>query len=317
MPPWQTRGLTGGLTFPDATNTGPAAGTDPYPLSLGTSYTAGAGGMGTANTGWSVSSSGTWSFDGPPVVISALSIPYNLNLQGTSSEDPLTGVTVENCVITPAGGDPNFGISCRHTSGALILNCTISGNNAGNGRVSYAISSIDGDDAGLTVQACNVFWHRIGINTPTSVAYTVRDCYFHDQGFIGGDHSETTTCGNGTGPGLFYHNTMLNSLDQTTCLNIGNTAGSCSSFTAENNLLAGGVYCVYGAGQSSSFGNGTAITIQNNYFSTMFFSPENGYSPGGGQFGPLAYWAGDGSGNSWAGNVWLDGPDAGQIIPSS
>ena len=308
MPSWWARGLSGALAFPNAANTGPAQGTSLVALPPATSYNAATAGGN--NSGWSVTSGGAWTVS-DNAVFSGLSIPYNLDLPGP------TGVTVENCVITVAGLNPLYGISCRHTTNCTITNCTISGNNAGTGRVSYAIDSIYGDDADLLVQNCNVYYHRIGINTPTTVAYIVQGCFFHDQGYLGfADHNETVTCGQGTGTGLFLGNTMLNQLSQTACLNIGNTQAVTANITAEGNLFAGGAYSVYGAGQASSFGSATSIVIQGNYFSTMYFQGVS-VSTGGGQFGPVTDWAGSGGGtNVWQDNLWYDGPFAGQAVPS-
>jgi parallel beta-helix repeat protein len=72
--------------------------------------------------------------------------------------------------------------------------------------------------------------------------------------------------------------------------------------TVEDNWLAGGSYTLYGGGRDAR-----NIQALNNKFSTEI-------APNGGHFGPISYWSIKNTGNTWSGNVWVNGPRAGRSI---
>jgi len=135
-----------------------------------------------------------------------------------------------------------------------------------------------------------------GSNCPGGVC----DYYVHSDPFIssGGDSSgltlrhntffdqETTEMGASASIGLFYD------------------SGPVSNTTVDDNLMAGGAYCVYPGGGATS----SNIVITNNHFSTLFW-------PNCGVYGPDAstFWH-TGGGNVWSGNIWDSGPNAGQAV---
>nr|WP_260173275.1 DUF4082 domain-containing protein [Nocardioides albus] len=96
------------------------------------------------------------------------------------------------------------------------------------------------------------------------------------------------------------HNTIVNDHNQTAAVWIGDPRYAPSEGVLEDNWLQGGGYTVY-AGP----GTGAGLRVVDNVFSTKQF-PRSGY------WGPVAKWVG--SGNTWTGNVWADGPDAGKPV---
>ena len=63
-----------------------------------------------------------------------------------------------------------------------------------------------------------------------------------------------------------------------------------------DNLVAGGGYCIYG-GQNPGGHTISNIRITNNRFSTLYY-------PTCGAHGPIAAFTTNGTGNAFSGNVW-------------
>jgi hypothetical protein len=68
--------------------------------------------------------------------------------------------------------------------------------------------------------------------------------------------------------------------------------------------MAGGAYTFYGGDTTATY-----IVVENNVFSTEI-------SADGGYYGTVSYWQANNTGNVWSGNVWGNGPDAGQTVGS-
>ncbi len=222
--------------------------------------------------------------DAKGTVLSGLYIPHNLRIDASD-------VTVKNVHVVTDG---NFGISLTHTTGVTIENSTISGQNATTGRVNSAIDDVYGDSTGMVLKDNNISSFRTGVQISTGV---VSGNYIHDPGYIAGDHTNGFYANGGTEPLTIENNTIFISRAQTDTINLdaGSSGVPVANKTVENNLLAGGGYSIYGG---TSPGNPTShIAIEGNRFGQQYY-------PHGGQYGPVAYFAPTGTGNTWSGNFW-------------
>ena len=217
-------------------------------------------------------------------------------------------VTIENSRIN---ADSWWGINLRAGYQNLkILHCTIvglPGKGPDNGAEDYGVSSSGG--------YVEVGWSdisKVGEGISMGTGY-VHDNYVHDlQSFIPAgassyEHLDDLISDGGSGL-VIEHNTMLDqfSPQQGASASVGlfDDSQAVTNTTVSDNFMAGGAFALYPGGGSSSQG----ISVTNNVFSTLYWS-------GSGYYGPDAteYWHG-GSGNTWTGNTWADGPAAGQAV---
>jgi hypothetical protein len=179
-------------------------------------------------------------------------------------------------------------------------------------RAAACIKDTYGNATGLLIQACNLYWASTGIQV---YAGHLIGNYIHDlvENVTYGDHVNGITVSGGTGAMLMQGNTILISQGQTDCISLFQDFAppAIANKTINNNLMAGGGYCIYG-GQSGAAYTGlpaTNVVITNNQISTMYF-------PLGGAYGPVAYFTPGNPGNKWSGNAWYDGPNKGKAIPA-
>jgi len=292
-------------TYPSASSTGPVAGTVLRTVGTGS-------GQVSSGPGWTYSD-GYVSITGAGAIFNGFNLTCPIAVFAS-------GVTIENCVIS-CGGQSTFPICIetdRNNNGNPITsftlkNCTISGSDDNMNRACACIKDIYGAASGIVIQACNMYWASTAIQV---YAGECLDNYIHD--LIGnvtyGDHVNGINVSGGTSPLLIQHNTILNPNAQTDCIALFQDTAppAIANKTINNNLMAGGGYCLYG-GQSGAEYTGlpaTNIVITNNVISTIYFA-------NGGAFGPVTYFSPGNSGNKWSGNVWHDGPNEGAAIPSS
>ncbi len=128
----------------------------------------------------------------------------------------------------------------------------------------------------------------------------VRDSYIHDFGFYdwgssgGPDHLNGVTS-NDRGGLTVYHSTIFNSYGQTDAVSMFQDFGRQANDRIDNNLLAGGGYCIYGGdGDKGATSN---IRITNNRISRKYF-------PRGGRWGWIAHFTNRRNGNVLSGNRW-------------
>ncbi len=127
------------------------------------------------------------------------------------------------------------------------------------------------------------------------------DSYIHDLSRANGNHNDGIEITNAPNTKVI-HNTILNSNSQTSAVMISEFGSTSNSgVVISNNLIGGGGYTVYGGAPDTAQGH----QVTNNLFTTRFFE-DSGY------YGPVAYWRS--SGNTWSGNVWADGPNAGRSV---
>lgn len=277
--PWASAGT---VSFP-----GPGTSGVPSNMALKT-----VPGQVSKGTGWFYNSAGV-EVTGNNAVLSGLSISSAVNISGSH-------VTIKDCKIVTGG---TFGVVFRSTAGTVIENNTISGLDAGSGRVNMAVDDAYGDSTGTVVQGNDISWFKNGVELS---AGTVSANYIHDPGYISGDHTNGLIANGGTGTLMISGNTILNSLTQTDAITLDTStiAGPVSNKTITNNLLGGAGYVIYGG---TAFGHSTSnIVITNNQFSQRYY-------PKSGQFGPVIYFSSTGPGNAWTGNTYAT---TGATIPA-
>ena len=126
---------------------------------------------------------------------------------------------------------------------------------------------------------------------------TVRDSYIHDMSQVPGLSHDVGIASNGGGGMSVIHNTILNQLDQTATVAFYQDFGAQRDNLVQDNLLAGGGYCVYGG--TGGKGPTADIRFVNNRFSRH-------YHPTCGSYGIVASFDLDDPGNRWEGNYWDD-----------
>jgi Putative Ig domain len=291
--------------YPSASSTGPVAGTVLKTIGTGA-------GQVSSGPGW-VFANGYVSITGAGAILSG----YNMSGFGVAVF--ANNVTISNCVIS-VGGQSVFPVGIetdRNNNGYpitsfTIKNCTISGSDADMNRASACIKDIYGATTGILVQACNLYWASTAIQV---YAGNLIGNYVHDLicNVSYGDHVNGINVSGGTNAMLIQNNTILNSNGQTDCIALfqDNAPPAIANKVVNNNLLAGGGYCIYGGQSGSQYAGLPAsnIVITNNAISTVYF-------PAGGAFGSIVYFSPGNSGNEWSGNVWHDGPNEGLAIPT-
>jgi hypothetical protein len=208
----------------------------------------------------------------------------------------LTGyvdVYANNVVIRNSriSGQSWWAVYLRAGYGHLTVeNCEIFGD--GVRQMQYGIASGGG---WVTLRRNNVHTISNGIDVAEGI---VEDNYVHDPRYFAGDHTDTVMSEGGPPAGsslTIRHNTAINTLDQTGAISLFADFAPQHDVLVEHNLLAGGGYTLYGGATGSS-----NLRIVDNVFSRRVW-------PGGGFWGPVAYWDPTGKGNVWQGNTWEDG----------
>lgn len=208
-----------------------------------------------------------------------------LDISGTVSIDA-DDVVLRNVRVTSSSW---YAVVVRGRN-ALIEDSTLVGDFDG-------VASIAAENGGHYVaRRINAYGAPVGVwLSNNSKLY---DSYVHDLAHRPGAHNDSVLADGFTGWEV-AHNTILNDLDQTSCIWVG-MDGHPSQGVVRGNLIAGGGYPVYGGP-----GTGSGIKVVDNAFSTRYF-PRSGY------WGVSANW--QSPGNTWSGNVWADGPQVGAPI---
>jgi hypothetical protein len=138
--------------------------------------------------------------------------------------------------------------------------------------------------------------------------------YVHDLTFFPGDHVAAFGYdgGNaGVGPITIRHNTFDDpNNDGNNLIALYSQNGPIVNTTVDNNWLAGSGHIMWAGGYPADCSNSPGVhdvKITNNRFSTK-------YHPEGGSFSAVVGWCSHASGNVWSGNVWADGPKAGNPV---
>ncbi len=273
--------------YPDASNTGPVAGTVFTKVPE----------QATSGNGWSWDSTNQYlSVYGSNVTLNGIDTWGNIDVTGSN-------VTIQNCKISENNG--TFGVSLRHTTNVTVKNCDIAGTDASAGRLLVAIKSIYGDDVNPQSIANNIWYVSTGIQYCQGL---IKDNYIHDLGYQSGDHLNGMTSNSGCSELTVQHNTIFNSFDQTDAISLFEDFGQQMNALVTNNYVAGGGYSIYGGANSGGVVP-TNIQITNNRVSDYYY-------PNGGYYGWMAAWDGSGSGNVCSGNI-LEHTATGKTEPIS
>ncbi len=294
--PSSSAGSSGGLPdltgYPNSSNTGVPAGTKlvdvPQDVKSG--------------TGWHWDSRGWVVIDGDGATFSGYKIT------GGAIEVYAADVTIKNNDVENDGESWTVGL--RPGSSATVVEdndfhgpCLRCAN-----RLTYGVNgNLGGDTSKSRIIGNNLY----DIDHPLQQeSGLLQDNYVHDLATqpANTDHVDAFFSGGGDTDQLtIEHNTLLNDFTgygATASIMLNNAFGVQSNRLIENNLVAGGGFTIYGG---SGVASGSNVVIRNNEFSTAYF-------PKGGSYGPAAYLLPQTSGNVWSGNVWADGPSAGQPV---
>ena len=232
----------------------------------------------------------------PGAVYSSLRVNGGISITASN-------VTIQNSDITDVNSDNSAINVAAGATGVKLLNDSIHGTNAvQSGSLAFAVSYFGSSIDGVTIDHTNFYnGDRIlaGYGTVTN-SYCFGGAHFSTSG---GDmeHDECIYTDGGA-PGIrAIHDTLINANpDQTAAIFVDNPdfggGGVLGTVDVEDSLLAGGDYCLYGGGGSSTPHVGP-VTIKNNRFSRIYW-------PDCGQYGPQAHFTAPVT--TWSGNVWDD-----------
>jgi hypothetical protein len=258
--------------YPDATNTGVAAGTTfrRVPQDV------------TSGPGWQWDSRGWLDVRTNGAIVQNLIVSGPIEAYGTN-------VTIRNNQLLVTGDI--WAVGLRHT-----VNATVADNEIGvlgGTRLGVAIKDIYSDATGSQILRNDIVNVDTGIQMGEGL---IEGNYIHDMGLESGDHINGVTSNGATGQLTIRGNTILNRFDQTDAIGLFQDFGVEANRLITGNLLAGGGYTIYG-GANERFGKTYNIKVTNNRFSTIYY-------PNGGSLGPVAYFDSKGVGNAWTGNTW-------------
>ena len=262
--------------FPDATNSGVRTGVvlKRVPEDV------------TSGAGWHYDSRGWIAVDTAGAIFSGYSTSLNVDVTADN-------VTISDNRIIVSGN--TFGVSVRHANNVTIQYNEIAGTDTSSGRLLVSIKDIYGDTANMKVLANNLYYVSTAVQVDAGL---IQDNYIHDMGFVSGDHINGTTSNGGSVLLKIIHNTSFNQFSQTDAISLFEDFGVQANRVIDNNLVAGGSYCIYG-GQNAGGSTVSNIQITNNHFARLFYS-------NCGAFGYIAAWNPDAPGAVWIGNIWDD-----------
>ncbi|WP_394829682.1 hypothetical protein [Pendulispora albinea] len=198
-----------------------------------------------------------------------------------------------------------YGATKPNITGLKVLHNkidTVPGQGPDNGGYDYGISQQTSGAGTMEVAFNDISGFKDGVDVS---AGSIHDNYFHDLSSFQGAHTQDIYVYAGGGPIAIRHNTVINQTGKayaTAAIYIAPDSGHQNDVEVNDNWLAGGSLTVYG-GDSTA----THIRFTRNQFSTALW-------PNGGFNGPVGYWFPRNAGNVWSGNVWADGPKAGQTL---
>jgi hypothetical protein len=228
---------------------------------------------------------------GPIVVRANGAVLSNLDVRGDIVVQA-DNVTIRNTRVVNTDRS-DWGILQREgISGLTVLDSEVRGN--GHDELGAGILNEGGM---LTVRRVEISAISDGIDSNQGL---IEDSYIHDPKEFPGNHIDLVSALDGPRPGMSFvirHNTLLNSVGQTSAVALFQDFGLVHDIRVEQNLLAGGGYTVYGGG--GRFGTPYNVRITGNVFSRRLF-------PKGGYYGTNTAFVSHGHGNVWRDNVWED-----------
>lgn len=277
-----------GLSFPNATNTGPAA--------------AGFTSL-TPQTAQTIPATGPY-----PSWVQVLS-GGSLLVEGCSFTQGFdchaSNITFLGCswnILGPAYYPVN---EAGVQTGWSFLWCEMAGTSLNPNDVLVYGVNVAGDNA--TVIGCNMYAMSEQPLLFKGNNILVQGNYIHDLAATPLAHADPLFL-YGQNNVQIINNTLLGTPIQNTSAAIfGSASGNYNGVLVAGNLLAGGSFTIYGGFDANTVSN---WVTRDNWFSTMYY-------PQCGQFGyQTAFPAIGSNGNVWQNNRWLDGPNAGQLVAS-
>jgi hypothetical protein len=263
--------------FPDASNTGPVAGTVFQDRT------------------------GVYEVRGDNLVVNGLRVMGTVLVYGNN-------VTIQNCDVNASGHI--WGIKQESGSGLKVKNCHIYGIPS---KTDYSGTHVLSAIEGATEMAFNNI-HGVENGISNGTGY-IHDNYIHDfANWVAIDnHTDgVQTYGSAGQGGLrVIHNTII-AMETGGDFTPTNYQGGSSAIALsegmhdliiDNNLFAGGSYTLYGPSQAGS--SPANVRVTNNRFSTQYFQKC-------GTFGTHAGFNSSAPGFVWSGNVWNE---SGQVLP--
>ena len=193
-------------------------------------------------------------------------------------------VTIRNVRVRSAGQ----AISILDNTGLVVEDCELDGTGATDGASAIG-------DQNYTIRRCDV--HHFGEGPRSNGQVTIEGNWFHDfVDFVSqGAHQDVVQITSGYGTTIRGNSMVIDVAGANASIMIGSYQGG--DILVENNLLGGGGYTAY-CGGSNGYTN---VRFIDNRFSTAYY-PRSGYH------GPFVYC----ESATLSGNVWHDGPNAGQ-----
>lgn len=152
-----------------------------------------------------------------------------------------------------------------------------------------------------TLTRCNIHGTVDGMKLGSNDI--VQDCYIHDLVLTADSHNDGLQSLGSEGV-LIRHNTIIVKDGGTSAILLSTGSGAQRNITIDGNLLGGGAFTVYGGYQSGVdvLSRVSNIRITNNHITTAIFARGGAYGPFTSVDSPVVM----------SGNVWHDGPKAGQ-----
>ncbi len=280
--------------YPDATNTGPAAGT--VFVQVPSQATSGAG------WAWNARYNAIF-VKGSGAVLEALDIAGSVVIDAPN-------VTLRNSRVAACGGsDDSDVVAIRYrpqdgllASGAQVLHNQINGSPTGCGRRARSgVRDVYGAAPGVLVDGNNVYGAGNGITIEHEGV--VANNWVHTLGHEAGDHHSGISTHGGAIQVSFLHNTVL--LHGQKFAGGGGISGALTVYsdfahaqnvTLRDNFVSGGSYVIYGGNSGDGYTTpATNIKISGNRFAC-----------GDWLYGPVAAFDPRSAGNEWTGN-YCDG----------
>jgi hypothetical protein len=214
--------------------------------------------------------------------------PFNPTFSGT--------VTFRNCKFIN-GGVYWMVLLDAGVTHVIFEDCEFDGKNS-----STIDSCVNGSN--FEMRRCNVHGSVDGIKAGWDVSIT--DSYIHDLTITSSSHNDGIQC-LGTDNLTIQHNTIIIKNGGTSCVLLSTgSASEMKNVLIDNNLVAGGAYCIYGGYQSGvdTLSKVSNIRVTNNRVSTQVNTKGGSYGPFASVDSPVVF----------SGNVWADGANAGKAI---
>ncbi|MCL3817851.1 right-handed parallel beta-helix repeat-containing protein [Aeromicrobium wangtongii] len=279
-------------TTPEPTTSEPTTPPAPAPVPAGTGCAADPSSCGypdESNTGVpggvDLKASGSVNASKNGQVIDGLDITGEINVTASN-------VTIKNTRVTGGrgAGSADWVVIVRPGAENLTIQDSEITTPAGSAQDIACVFNIG--DTKPTVRRVDIHGCSAGVSSGGGL---VEDSYIHDMAEVPGLSHDVGIASNGGGGMTIRHNTIFNQFDQTATIAFYQDFGTQQDNLVEDNLLAGGGYCVYGG--VGQFGPTSNIRFVDNRFSKKF-SPRCGF------FGVVAAFTLSDPGNSWTGNYW-------------